>query len=75
MTDQEKTTKDFTFDISTCLAMMEKMMGEHGAGCDCAEMMSQTMSQQGIPEEWRKVMSQMMEMHCGPQSTEQTFDV
>ncbi|HEY5672053.1 MAG TPA: hypothetical protein VIS10_18825 [Anaerolineales bacterium] len=68
MTFKQKTTqeKQTPFDISACMAMMEKMMGEHMAGCDCAEMMSQITGQAEVPDEWLKVMSQMMELHCQP---------
>jgi hypothetical protein len=55
------------FDMSSCMAMMEKMMAGHEEDCDCGEMMSQINSEGGAPDEWLKVMSQMMEVHCGPQ--------
>lgn len=63
MTFKQKTTqeKQTPFDISACMAMMEKMMGEHMAGCDCAEMMSQITGQAEVPDEWLKVMSQMLD--------------
>jgi hypothetical protein len=63
-TTNETQENQAPFDISSCMTMMQKMMTEHGGGCDCAEMMAQTTSQGGIPEEWLKVMSQMMETHC-----------
>ena len=58
MTDQQKATP---FDLTSCMAMMEEMMGGQGRGCDCAEMMSQMTGQQGGCAE---MMSQMMAM-CG----------
>jgi hypothetical protein len=58
------------FDMSSCMAMMEKMMSGHSEDCDCEEMMSQFTSEGGTPDEWLKVMSQMMEVHCGPQEEE-----
>jgi hypothetical protein len=67
MTEQYKNKQKHempSFDISSCMEMMQKMMGEHMEGCDCAEMMSQVTSREDIPEEWLKVGSQMMEMHC-----------
>jgi hypothetical protein len=69
MTFEQKTTqeKQIPFDVSACMEMMEKMMGEHMQGCDCAEMMSQVTGQAEITEEWLEVMSQMMEIHCQPQ--------
>lgn len=66
MTEKYKDTET-TFDISSCMEMMQKMMGKHMEGCGCGDMMSQVTSQEGFPEEWRKVMSQMMDFHCGPQ--------
>ena len=60
-----------TFDMTSCMAMMEKMMAGHREGCDCDELFPQITSQEGIPEEWLKVMSQMMEVYCGtPQEKE-----
>ncbi len=41
MTDPQKATP---FDLTSCMAMMEEMMGGQGRGCDCAEMMSQMMT-------------------------------
>jgi len=69
MTAEQKTNQrdQPAFDMTSCMAMMDKMMSEHSEVCDCAEMMSQFTSEEGIPEEWQKVMSQMMEFHCGPQ--------
>ena len=69
MTFEHKTTqKDQpAFDMTACMAMVEKMMAGHGEGCDCEEMMSQIDSEGGIPDEWLKVMSQMMEVHCRSQ--------
>lgn len=58
------------FDMGSCMAMMEKMMSEHSADCDCQEMLSKFSSESDIPDEWLKVMSQMMESHCGPQDVE-----
>jgi hypothetical protein len=72
MTEKGKTQQETEFDFSPCLEIMEKMMGEHAEGCDCAEMMSQVTSPGGIPDEWTMVMSQMMEFHCGtPGQTDQ----
>lgn len=68
MTTEQKTRQENqmpSFDLTSCMALMEKMMGPHGEGCDCADMMSQITSQAGMPDEWLKVMSQMMEIHCG----------
>jgi hypothetical protein len=58
MTDQQKATP---FDLTSCMAMMEEMMGGQGRSCDCAEIMSQMTGQQGGCAE---TMSQMMAM-CG----------
>ncbi len=46
MINEQKTTRDnqgAPFSTSSCMAMMEKMMGQQG--CNCAEMMSQMMPQ------------------------------
>lgn len=75
MTDEQKTTQEdqnVTFDVVSCMSMMEKMMSQHWEGCDCSEMMSQFTDQGGIPEEWMKVMSQMMDFHCGPKGEAET---
>lgn len=55
------------FDMSSCMAMMEKMMSGHSEDCDCEEMMAEINSEGDIPDDWFKVMSEMMEVHCGPQ--------
>ena len=72
MTAEHKTNQrdQPAFDMTLCMAMMEKMKAGHGEGCDCAEMMSQIHSEGGIPAEWLKVMSQMMGAHCGSQEVE-----
>jgi len=69
MTVEQKTTQEDqpSFDMASCMAMMEKMMAGHGEGCDCEEMMTQITSEGGLPDEWLNVMSQMMEAHCGSQ--------
>ena len=69
VTAEGKTTLEDqeTFDMTSCMVMMEKMRGGHGEGCDCDQMMTQITGQEGIPEEWQSVMSQMMEFHCGSQ--------
>lgn len=61
MTFKQKSTQETQtpFDVSACMAMMEKMMGEHMEGCDCVEMMSKVTSQEGLSEDWLKMMSQM----------------
>jgi hypothetical protein len=55
------------FDMSSCMAMMEKMMSGHSEECNCEEMMAKINNEGDIPAEWYKVMSEMMEVHCGPQ--------
>lgn len=66
MTDKQKTTQDSQtapFSAGSCMAMMEKMMGQQG--CDCAEMMSQMTGQQGqgsCAEMMSQMMPQMMAM-------------
>ncbi len=69
MTAEQKTNQRDkpAFEMTSCMAMMEKMMAGHEEDCDCGEMMSQINSEGGTPDEWLKVMSQMMEVHCSPQ--------
>jgi len=69
MTAEQKTTQrdQPAFDMSSCMAMLDKMMAGHGEGCDCEEMMSQINSEGSIPDEWLNVMSQMMGVHCRSQ--------
>ena len=50
MTDEQKTTQEKCCVPSEGMpfsAMMEKMMGQQGQGCDCIEMMSLMMEQPG----------------------------
>ncbi len=72
MTSEQAGTQEAKseFDMSSCMAMMEKLMSEHWESCDCAEMMSQISSQEGIPDEWMSVMNQMMESHIGNEEEE-----
>ena len=58
--------------MASFMVLMEKMMGQHEEGCDCADMMSQFASQMEVPEEWQKVMAQMMAYHCGSQEVADT---
>lgn len=45
MTDKQKATqeKPVPFDVTSCMAMMEKMMAQFGEGCDCTGIMAQMM--------------------------------
>jgi hypothetical protein len=66
MTDQQKATQENQrdpFDLGSCMAMMEEMMGQQEGDCDCAEMMSQMMGQ----GDRAAMMSQMMASCCGAQ--------
>ncbi|MCP4541041.1 MAG: hypothetical protein GY832_28225 [Chloroflexi bacterium] len=68
MTDKQKTTQDSqtaSFNTSSCMTMMEKMMGQQS--CDCAETMSQTTKQQGQGC-CAEMMTQMMTMFGKAQS-------
>ena len=50
MTDEQKTTQEeprTPFEGMPFAAMMQKMMGQQGSGCDCAEVMSQMMTMCG----------------------------
>ena len=72
MAEEQKGTHEdqrIPFDLSSCLTMMEEMMGQQG--CDWSEMMSQMMGQGGYAAPG--VMSQMMASCCGVQgATEET---
>ena len=71
MTDKQKTTQDnqgTPFSAGSCMAMMEKMVGQQG--CGCAGMMSQMAGQQGqggCAEMMSQMMPQMMAMFGGAQ--------
>lgn len=70
MTDNNGTTQESnksTFDMSTCMEMMGKMLSQEGCNCDCEGMMSETNLEGGMPEEWQSMMSQMMEACFGEQ--------
>ncbi len=58
MTDEEKTAQDCTFDISSCMEMMEKMTRLQTEGCDCIVMLS-LLSDKDVVSEVQKKMSQM----------------
>jgi hypothetical protein len=69
VTFEDESTQSYQpdFDMSSCMAMMEKMTSGHSEDCDCEEMMSQIKSEGDIPDDWFKVMSEMMEVHCRSQ--------
>jgi hypothetical protein len=68
MTDRQG-TRETPFDMASCMAMIEKMMAQQGAGCDCAEMMFQVRSQAGQGCcDCAGMMSQMMTMWGKTQS-------
>ena len=71
MSDKQKATQEnqrVPFDLSSCMAMMEEMMGKQEGGCGCTEVMSQMMGQ----GDCASMMSQMMASCCGAQ--EETED-
>ncbi len=50
MTTERKTTQEnqeSTFEMSSCMAMMQDMMAKQGEGSDCSEVFSQMKSQEG----------------------------
>jgi hypothetical protein len=62
MTEEQKTTREnrrVPFDMASCMAMLEKMMGQYEGVCDCAGIMGQG--------DYAKMMSQMMASCCGVQ--------
>jgi len=68
MTDKQGTQR-IPFDVASCVAMMEKMMAQMGAECDCTEMMSRMTSQAGPGCcDWSEMMSQMTATCCGAQT-------
>jgi len=58
VTDKEKTAQDSTFDTSSCMGMMGKMMGQQMEGCDFSEMISHFSDEEVTPDV-QKMMSQM----------------
>jgi hypothetical protein len=74
MSDEQKETQEnrgVPFDLSSCMAMMQEMMGQQEGDCDCAETMSQVLGQGDCAAP--SVMSQMMASCCGVQGeTEET---
>ena len=68
MTDKQG-TQETPFDMDSCKAVMEKMMVQMGAGCDCTEMMSQMTSQARAGCcDCSEMMSQMTATCCGAQN-------
>lgn len=67
MTDNQGTQGN-PFDMDACVAMMEKVMAQMSARCDCAEMMPRITSQaeQGCCD-WCETMSDMAASCCGAQ--------
>lgn len=66
MSDEQKETQEnrgVPFDLSSCMAMMEEMMGQQEGDCDCTEIMSQVMGQ----GDCAAMMSQMTASCCGAQ--------
>ena len=65
MTKKDKTTQETTFDLSSCMEMMAKMMGQSFEEMSCESIMTQCMSKAEIPEDWLGKMTQMAESCCG----------
>lgn len=63
MTDREKTTQDSKYDISSCMEIMEKIVGQQMEGCDCTEMLSLFSDKDVVPDA-QKMMS-IMGSCCG----------
>ena len=62
MTTERKTTQEnqgTTFEMSSCMAMMQEMMAKQGEGSDCSEIFSQMNSQKGCS--CTEMMSHMFE--------------
>ncbi|UCD99454.1 MAG: hypothetical protein JSV42_01630 [Chloroflexota bacterium] len=62
MTDKEKTTPDSKCDISSCMEMIEKIMGQQMEGFDCTAMLS-LLSEKDVVHNAQKIMS-IMESNC-----------
>jgi hypothetical protein len=58
VTDKEKTTQDSTFDTSSCIDMMGKMMGQQMEGCNFSEIISHFSDEELTPDV-QKTISQM----------------
>ena len=66
MSDEQQKTQEnqgVPFDLTSCMAMIEEMMGQQGDGCGCTEIKSRMAGQGGCAE----MMSQMMASCCGAQ--------
>jgi hypothetical protein len=62
MTEERKATREnqrVPFDMASCTAMLEEMMGQYEGVCDCAGIMGQG--------SYAEMMSQMMASCCGVQ--------
>ena len=67
MTKKDKTTQETTFDPSSCMEMMAKMMGKSFEEMSCESIMTQCMSEAEIPVDWLGKMTQMAGSCCGSQ--------
>jgi hypothetical protein len=67
VTDKQD-TQGTPFDMAACAAMMEKMVAQVGAGCDCTEIMSRMANQaEAGCCDWSEMMSQIKATCCGVQ--------
>ena len=68
MTAKQEESQTPPFAVTSCMAMIEKMMGQQGCRCDCTEMVSRMMGQAG-----QGGCAEMMSVCCGVQDeTEET---
>ena len=64
--DTEKDTTESTVDMSACIQMMERMMGEEGKGCGCdPSVMMGRMDREVESEEFFAEMFSTMMSRCG----------
>ena len=71
MTDKQETTQESgraPLGAASCVAMMERLMGEQGRGCDCTEFFSRVTGTQATDSDCCGALSRMMAGCCGTQS-------
>ena len=65
MTKKDKTTLENTVDLSSCMEMMAKMMGQSFEEMSCESIMTHCISKAESPEDWLGKMTQTAGSCCG----------
>lgn len=73
-TGKEKEAKESKVDMSSCVEMMERMMGEGGVGCGCdpSAMMTEMKDDAESETRFAEMFSTMMSMCGGKSKSEDT---